>query len=57
LTEYFGIGPFLDIALGQYDVAKSEVNDGGRVQALGGTIRDKSPHAWFILGVRATMFP
>lgn len=57
LTEYFGIGPFLDIAIGQYDNAKSEANDGGRVQTLGGTIPDKSPHAWFILGVRATMFP
>jgi hypothetical protein len=57
LTEYFGIGPFLDVAIGQYDVAKSEVNNGGRVQTLGGIIPDKSPHAWFIVGVRATMFP
>lgn len=57
LTEYFGIGPFLDVAIGQYDHAKSEANDGGRVQTLGGSIPDKSPHAWFIVGVRATMFP
>lgn len=57
LTEYFGIGPFLDIALGQYDTAKSEAENGGRVTTLGGSITDKSPHAWFILGVRAVMFP
>ena len=57
LTEYFGIGPFLDVAIGQYDTAKSEAEDGGRVQTLGGKITDKSPHAWFLLGVRATMFP
>jgi hypothetical protein len=57
LSEYFGIGPFVDVAIGQYDVAKSEVNDGGRVQTLGGLIPNKSPHAWLIAGVRATMFP
>lgn len=57
LTEYFGIGPFLDVALGQYDRAKSEAEDGGRVTALGGTIEDKAFHAWFIFGVRVVMFP
>lgn len=57
LSEWFGIGPFADIAIGQYDNAKSEADSGGRVTSLGGTIAQKSPHAWFILGVRAVMFP
>jgi hypothetical protein len=57
IQDYFGVGPFLDIAIGQYDNAKIEQNAGGHVTTLGGSITDKSPHAWGIIGVRAVAFP
>ncbi len=57
LQDWFGIGPFLDVALGRYDVAESEVNAGGSITSLGGTVTEKAFHAWGIFGVRATMLP
>jgi hypothetical protein len=57
LQEYFGIGPFIDAALGRYDFAESDTNAGGLVTHRGGTIEDKSFHVWLILGVRVVLFP
>ena len=57
LQDYFGIGPFLDAAMGQYDAAKNETNDGGYISTLGGKIDDKAMHAWIIVGVRAVLLP
>lgn len=57
LQDWFGIGPFADIALGRYDVAESEINSGGSVTSLGGTVTDKAFHFWGIFGVRVTMLP
>ena len=52
-----GIGPFLDLAVGRYDFAKSEIDAGGSVSTLGGSIGAKAFHVWGIFGVRATMLP
>jgi hypothetical protein len=56
LQEYFGIGPFLDVSLGSYDVAQSETNVGGLITKLG-DISGQALHAWLIFGVRAVLFP
>ncbi|MDB5212431.1 MAG: hypothetical protein JWO86_358 [Myxococcaceae bacterium] len=57
LQEYFGIGPFVDGALGTYDIAQSETNQGGRVGRRGGDITDKAMHVWLTLGVRVVLLP
>jgi hypothetical protein len=57
LQDYFGIGPFLDAALGRYDYAQNQTNQGGYVSTLGGNLDAKSFHGWLILGVRAVLFP
>jgi hypothetical protein len=57
LQEYFGIGPFVDAALGTYDVAESRTNQGGLVVNRGGAIEDKSFHVWLTLGVRVVLLP
>ncbi|HVH44425.1 MAG TPA: hypothetical protein VM925_18860 [Labilithrix sp.] len=58
LQKYFGIGPFIDAALGKYDVAESETNYGGLVATRGGgQINEQAFHVWLILGVRVVMLP
>jgi hypothetical protein len=57
LRDDFGVGPFFDGALGRYDVASSETDDGGRVTKVGGDIDNKAIHVWLIFGVRAVLFP
>lgn len=57
LQEYFGIGPFVDAALGSYSVAQSETNVGGRVAKRGGVIDDTSLHVWLTFGVRLVLLP
>ena len=57
LAHELGIGPFADIALGQYSTAETKQNAGGRVTTLGGAIDDTSLHEWITLGVRGVFFP
>jgi hypothetical protein len=57
LGSAFGIGPFADLALGQYSTAKTVQNAGGRVTTLGGDISDSALHEWVTLGVRGVFFP
>ena len=57
LQDWFGIGPFVDAAIGSYDVAKNETNQGGRVLDRGGAVTDKAIHIWLTLGVRIVMLP
>jgi hypothetical protein len=57
LQDWFGIGPFVDAAIGSYDVASSSTNAGGRVLNRGGAIDDKAIHIWLTLGVRIVMLP
>ncbi len=57
LQEYFGIGPFVDAALGSYDVAESETNRGGLVVKRGGAIVDQAIHLWLTFGVRVVLLP
>jgi hypothetical protein len=57
LQEYFGIGPFVDAALGRYDAAESQTDQGGLVTHRGGAIDEKSFHVWLMLGVRAVLLP
>jgi hypothetical protein len=57
LQQYFGIGPFVDAALGTYSVAESETNQGGRVAKRGGAIEDTAIHVWITFGVRLVLLP
>ena len=57
LQDFFGIGPFVDLALGEYSVATSETNAGGLVTRSGGDVERVAFHAWLIVGVRAVLLP
>jgi hypothetical protein len=57
LQDWFGIGPFVDGAIGSYGVAESETNQGGRVAKRGGVIEDTSLHLWLTFGVRIVLLP
>ena len=57
LAHAFGIGPFVDFALGQYSTAETKQDAGGRVTTLGGAISDSALHEWLTLGVRGVFFP
>lgn len=57
LTPTFGIGPFVDFALGQYSSTSSDQTVGGRSQSTSGDIDKKALHEWFMLGMRFTFFP
>jgi hypothetical protein len=57
LAPAFGIGPFVDFALGQYSTAQTKQNAGGRVTTLGGAIDNPALHEWLTLGVRGVFFP
>jgi len=53
LSRVFGIGPFLDISLGQYGTQSSTTNN----VTSSGPIGSTSVHEWFTLGVRGVFFP
>lgn len=57
LSNVFGIGPFVDLALGQYSTAETKQDAGGRVTTLGGAIDATALHEWLTLGVRGVFFP
>jgi hypothetical protein len=57
LSNVFGIGPFVDFALGRYSTAETKQDAGGRVTTLGGAINDPALHEWLTLGVRGVFFP
>jgi hypothetical protein len=57
LARAFGVGPFVDLALGQYSTAQTKQNAGGRVTTLGGAIDNPALHEWLTLGVRGVFFP
>jgi hypothetical protein len=57
VDDYFAAGPFVDVALGKYDLAESLVNAGGLVNTRGGMLEEKANHIWLILGARAVLFP
>jgi hypothetical protein len=56
IQDYFGIGPFIDGALGMYQVAKTKIDSGGYVLTAGSN-DGTSFHLWLILGIRAVMRP
>lgn len=57
LSSVFGIGPFVDLALGQYSTAETKQDAGGRVTTLGGAIESSALHEWLTLGARGVFFP
>ena len=57
VDDYFAAGPFVDVALGKYDLAESLINAGGLVNTRGGQLEEKASHIWLILGARAVLFP
>jgi hypothetical protein len=57
LSRVLGVGPFVDLALGQYSTAETKQDAGGRVTTLGGAINDPALHEWLTLGVRGVFLP
>jgi len=53
LTELFGIGPFVDLSIGQFDRVTND--DGSSKETT--TIDKKAMHQWLTLGVRAVFWP
>jgi hypothetical protein len=54
LSRAFGLGPFVDFSLGQYDRARIDLGTG---TAVDGSIATKAMHEWLAFGVRAVLFP
>lgn len=57
LTRGFGIGPFVDFAIGQYSRVTTETTVNGVTTKLDGEIRDTALHQWLTLGAKFTIFP
>ena len=53
-SRHFGIGPFIDLALGEYTHAHYE---NANQQVLDTSPDPRSLHAWLTLGVRGVLFP
>jgi hypothetical protein len=54
LPTGFGVGPFVDLGVGQYANLHEE-SPGGRDQTF--DIEQKALHGWLTLGVRIVLFP
>jgi hypothetical protein len=54
LSRVFGLGPFVDFSIGQYDQFRIESSDGPDSD---GDIEDTALHQWLILGLRGVFFP
>jgi hypothetical protein len=57
LSNVFGIGPFVDFALGQYSSTSSDSSVNGRSTSTSRDIDKTALHQWFTLGVKFTFFP
>jgi hypothetical protein len=53
LNKQVGIGPVVDLSVGQYSKVVQKVNG----QELSGDIKDKALHQWLTFGVRLVLFP
>jgi hypothetical protein len=54
LDPVFGVGPFIDLSLGQYSQAREEAS-GQTIQEA--SIQNQGIHEWLSLGVRGVFFP
>jgi hypothetical protein len=54
IDPVFGLGPFIDLSLGQYSQARAEAS-GQTIQEA--SIQNQGIHEWLSLGVRGVFFP
>ncbi len=57
ISRGFGIGPFVDFAIGSYSVATVETKVNGTTQKRDGDIKDTATHQWLMIGARFVIFP
>jgi hypothetical protein len=55
LSRVFGIGPFVDVALGRYSTV--HFDDGGVSRSFDIDSADRTTHGWVTLGARFVFFP